>query len=180
VGEQPNRRAPGLLLPELLDSWGRVARSVAPERCEALHRFAASGIRWMRDHCGSDCGIETQVWYVPGSQVEWNDLQATAELYSRWGVMHQVLDRRPPNEDGPLDLGAAALIVPSVMWIERHSLAERLAAAACGGGATLMEESPVTAITAGTDGRTRLRTPTGELSATTVIVACDACKHKRK
>lgn len=178
VGRHAARRAPGLVLPDLLDSWGRVARSIAPDRCEALYRFAEGGPAWLRTHFGRDCGIDTSVWYVPASNGEWGDLRATAELFATWGVMHQMLDRRPPNEDGPLDLGAAALIVPEVLWIERTALAERMAAAACGGGAQLREECAISAISTSHQGHPVLHTESGDIHATTVIVACEAATRQ--
>jgi D-amino-acid dehydrogenase len=174
IGRGASRRAPGLVLPELLDPWGRVARSVAPERCEALFRFAASGAAWLTAFGGDAVGMTTPVWYVPGSRVEWDDLRATAELYTQWGLKHQMLDRRPPSEDGRLDLDAAALIVPEVLWVERGTCVQRMAATARAQGAEVCERRPVTALTTGDGEGVRLETPDGPIRAATVIVACGA------
>lgn len=172
VGHGPQRRAPGLVLPDLLDPWGRVARGLPADACRALHDFAGRGPSWLRARLGAEAGRDTDVWWLPTTDTEWDDLQRTAALYAAWGVPHRLVDERPPAMDGPLDLDAAALVRRDVLWVARPLLASRLAALARATGVDLREGCPVHVLRSGGDGVTA-ETPRGAVRASVALIACE-------
>lgn len=172
VGHGPQRHAPGLVLPELLDPWGRIARGLDAATCEALYRFAQRGPAWLRATLGEAAGPETEVWHVPTSEAEWEDLQATAALYAQWGTPHFVIHKRAPATDGPLDLEAAVLVQAGVLWVSRTALLGTLLTRVRAAGAEVCEATAVTALRDDADGVVAVHAG-GEVRGDAAIVACE-------
>ena len=172
VGYGPQRHAPGLVLPDLLDPWGRVARGMGDAACRALHDFAATGPAWLRARLGAEAGRDTEVRYLPTTDTEWEDLRRTAALFASWGVPHTLMDERPPAMDGPLDFDAAALVRRDVLWASRPLLAARLAGLARAAGVDLREGCPVGALRTDGDGVVA-DTQAGPVRAAVALVACE-------
>ncbi len=172
VGEGPSARAPGLLIPDLLDPWGRVSRGMPEEACRELRSFAALGPGWARLR-GFPL-VETPVLHVPAGDVEWEDLRRTAEMLGRWGLPGGLADRAAVADAGGPREAPGGLLVPGIFRADPGGLARAMADRARADGADVREGVRVTAIRDAPDGGVVVETVGPSVRASVAIVACEA------
>ncbi len=172
IGEGPSARAPGLILPDLLDPWGRVARGIGEAACRELREFAAAGPAWARSR-----GLlvaEIAVLHVPTGAVEWEDLRETAALLGKWGVTASLEDGAAVVEAGGPRDALGGLRVPGVLLADPAALARAMADRTRAAGAEVREGVRATAIRDERDGGVLVETSGGPQRASAVIVACES------
>ncbi len=177
VGHGASGRNGGQVIPglkqdpdELLGMW---ERAVA-ERVVELAGSAADRTFGLIERLGIDCDARRGGWIQPAHT---SDALATistrARAWQRQGANVELLDREQTERALGTRFYLGAWIDRRAGMLQPLSYVRGLAAAAIGAGARVFEHSPAQTPRQEA-GRWRIRTPRGEISARTVVLATDA------